>query len=329
MHKRRQVFINSDAGGVTLTSVAVYSLLKANDPSKPVSVFIAHDRAFAEKGCDKTMRGIVERFPFASVAFGDLTPLLAANRDIFADRAGNPMMWAFPLCDSLLPPDMHGNIVYLDLDTVVMKDLGELFDMDLAAEGMVAAAVNESRRENLPYLTAAGWPAGAGFAFNNAACVVDLDAFRRESLSEKMLEWLRRHPEAHFSDQDAQNVVYGARTKRLPPKWNYTDGWLERIVKFNPFAKEWRVFPPREILEAIIDPCIIHYIGRRKPTVWTHRPERRVYRRLMMELGLLRNGRLPGETRVKIAAGWFFDAYHALLRMYAKALLMLLRRRRA
>ena len=321
MSGKRQVFLNSDARGLTLLSVAVYSLLKASDPGKPVTVFIAHDQEFLDKGCDGVLRGIVARFPFAEILFGNLTPILAEYPDLFDPRREKLMMWAFPLCERLLPPDMGGNIVYIDLDMLIRRDLGELYDMDLAAEGMVAAAVNESRRENLPYLVAAEWPEEAGYAFNNATCVVDLDQFRRDRLTDRMLDWRRRHRDVHYSDQDAQNVAYGARTKRIHPKWSYTDGWLERIVKFSPFAREWRVFPPREILEAILDPCIIHYIGPRKPTAWTHRPERRIYKRLMGELGLLENGRLPGETAPKIVLGWLFDAYHALLKLYARLLL--------
>ena len=76
----------------------------------------------------------------------------------------------------------------------------------------------------------------------------------------------------------------------------------------------------KESIEAILDPSIVHYIGRRKPTSWTHRPERRLYRQMMNELGLLPNGRLPGETASKIVIGWFFDAYHALLKGYAHLL---------
>lgn len=321
------MFINSDARGLTLLAVAVYSLLKTSDPSKPITVFIAHDQEFLDRGCAARIREIAARFPFASVLFGNLTPVLAQYPDVFAPGLEKAMMWAFPLCERLLPADMTGNIVYLDLDMVIRKDLGELYDMDLARDGMIAAAVSESRRENLPYLIAAEWPESAGYAFNNATCVVDLDQFRREHLTDRMLAWRRRHRDHHYTDQDAQNVAYGSRTKRLHPKWNYTDGWLERIVKQNPFAREWRVFPPREILEAILDPSIIHYIGPRKPTAWTHRPERRLYRSLMNELGLLGNGRLPGETVPRILLGWLFDAYHSVLRLYARLLLGIIRLR--
>ena len=317
MDNKRQVFFNSDGRGITLLSVAVHSLLAANAPGKRITVFIAHDRTFAELGGVRRLRAIASRFPDAEVVFLDYDPVQAAAGGLF-----KPLLWAFPLCDKLLPPDVTGNIVYLDIDMMIRKDLGELFDLDLSARGFVAAAVNESRREHRRYLAEAGWPEAAGYSFNNATTVLDLDAFRRERMSDKMIDWYRRHFKTAVNlDQDAQNVAYGDRTLRLHPKWNYTDGWLERLLKQNPFADEWRVFRPKDMLEAMLDPAIVHYIGRHKPTSWTHRPERKAYRRMMNELGLLEDGRLPIETAGRRLVARLFDVYHAALRAYARALL--------
>lgn len=322
MSSMRQVFFNSDERGITLLSVAVYTLLKTNDPAKPIALYIAHNTAFAEAGCIDRIRAIVARFPFARVSFVDCAPVFEQYKEVFS-KDGKPvhLLWAFPLCDKLFP-EVTGKIVYIDIDMLIRRDLGELFDLDLAATNSIAAAVNESRREHRRYLCELGWPEEAGYSFNNATTVLDLDAFRRERLSDAIIAWYGANKQAARSlDQDSQNVVYGARTLRIPPKWNYTDGWLERIFRFNPFAREWRVFPPNEMLEAILDPAIIHYIGKNKPTSWTHRPERRAFRQALKELDLLENGRLPGETNVKILVGLLFDGYHALLKAYARLLL--------
>ena len=317
MPHKRQVFFNSNAQGIELLSVAVYSLLKESDPQIPLTVFVAHERTFSAGDCIDRIRGIVSRFPFATVRFLDYTPCQLEYGKVFGS-----ILWAFPLCERLLPADITGNLVYLDIDMLIRKDLGELYDMDLKSAGKIAAAVNESRREHLQYLIDAGWPEAAGYSFNNATTVVDLEAFRRARVTDRIIEWYGRyHDIALKQDQDAQNVIYGADTLRIPPKWNYTDGWLERILKLNPFAREWRVFPPQEILEAILDPCIIHYIGRRKPTSWTHRPERKVYRKVLEELGLLPDGRLPGETWYRRIEGRAFDALHLMLKAYARLLL--------
>lgn len=317
MNNHRKVFFNSDSRGVTLLSVAIYSLLRNNAPGQCISLFVAHDRTFAESGCIERIRAIVNRFPDAEVTFLDYTPIIARYGKLF-----QPILWAFPLCDKLLPADITGKIIYIDIDMMIRKDLSELFDLDLASGGFIAAAVNESRREHRHYLIESGWPESAGYSFNNATTVLDLDAFRRERMSDQIIDWYRQHAKVAINlDQDAQNVIYGNRTLRLPPKWNYTDGWLERLVKQNPFAREWRVFSPKDILEAMLDPHIVHFIGRHKPTSWTHRPERKAYRRLMDELGLLENGRLPGETAGRRLIASLFDVWHAMLKAYARTLL--------
>ena len=151
MRTQRQVFFNSDANGITLLSVAVYSLLKSNDPTRPITVFVAHDRPFVDAGGKTAIEKIVSRFPFATVRFLDFTPVQKEAGKIFC-----PLLWAFPLCDRLLPADVTGKIIYLDIDIVVRKDLGELFELDLAGTGHIAAAVNESRREHRAYLVKAG-----------------------------------------------------------------------------------------------------------------------------------------------------------------------------
>ena len=322
----RQVFFNIDHRGVVPVSVAIYSLLKSADPEKPLAIHIAHDTKFAEIGGCGKIESVVRRFPFASVRFANFDPIFERHRAIL-DLGYNHwsyLVWAWVFCTELFP-DLTGNLVFIDWDMYILKDLEEMYALDLSTRGFVAAAVNESRREHRRYLVEAGWPDAAGYSFNNATTVLDLDAFRRERMSDKMIDWYRRNFRTAVNlDQDAQNVAYGDRTLRLHPKWNYTDGWLERLLKLNPFAREWRVHPPREILEAILEPAIIHYIGRKKPTSWNHRPERKVYRRAMSELGLLENGRLPGETPARKAVAVLFDGYHGLLKLYARLLLALI-----
>ena len=322
----RQVFFNSDARGFALLAVALHSLLKNAAADRPLTVYIACGLGFREHGLDKRLLRIASDRPFARLVFLDFDPLAARHADLFRSDKWSPLLWAFPLCTELLPDDVHGNLVYLDIDMLIRRDLEDLYSLPLAAEGYIAAAVNESRRETRPHLVASGWPEEAGYGFSNATLVIDVDAYRRENIPAQIIAWYEAHKETSLAvDQDAENVIFGARTKRLPIKWNYPDGWLERLLKCPPWRKEWRVHPRREVLEAILDPCIIHYVGGRKPTGRTHRPERKAHRRIQRELGLMK-GRLPdGQGWRDELEGAVFNVYHALLRLYARALLFLFR----
>ena len=319
---KRQVFFNIDHRGVIPVSVAIYSLLKNADPSEPLALHIAHDTKFAEIGGCGKVESVVHRFPFASVRFANFDPIFEKHRAIL-DLDYNHwsyMVWAWVFCTELFP-DLTGNLVFIDWDMYILKDLEEMYSLDLAKDGFITAAVNESRREHRPYLVAAGWPESAGYAFNNATLVIDVDAYRRERIPEQIIRWYSAHKDTAICvDQDAQNAIFGDRTIRLPLKWNYSDGWLERILKCRPWQREWRVHPREEVLEAILDPVIIHYVGGRKPTGRTHRPERSIYRRTMREMGLIK-GRLPEGLGLRDdLEGAFFNVYHALLRAYVRLL---------
>ena len=322
----RQVFFNSDARGFVLLAVALYSLLKNASPDRELTVYIACGLGFREQNLDRKLLGIAAPFSFARLVFLDFDPLAARHADLFRSDKWSPLLWAFPLCTELLPADVHGNLVYLDIDMLIRRDLEELYALPLAEKGLIAAAVNESRRETRPHLIAGGWPEEAGYGFSNATMVIDIDAYRSENIPAKILAWFEAHKDTSLAvDQDAENVVFGAQTMRLPIKWNYPDGWLERLLKCPPWQKEWRVHPRREVLEAILDPYIIHYVGGRKPTRRTHRPERKAHRKLQRELGLMK-GRLPeGQGWREELEGAFFDVYHALLRLYARTLLFFFR----
>ena len=316
----RQVFINCDARFIVPLSVVVHSLLAHNDPAKPICIHLAHDAEFAGGDCPSRIRAIVAKFPFAQVEFHDFTPVFKRyERELTVE--GNPwppLVWAFPLVTELIP-ELSGNIVYLDADMLVLKDLGELFDLDLASGGWIAAAVNECPHAKRAFLEKVGWPENAGAYFNNGTTVVDADAYRREGIAEKIPALYAANKRAFYAvDQDLQNVTLGTRTLRLPMKWNYCDTWLKQSVRRDLDASDWDSHRPLDVLQAVTDPCIIHYIGRFKPWNYTHRPERNPYRAEMARLGLLENG-LPGETPLRRIGGFLYDRLHDVLKMRVRA----------
>lgn len=318
----RQVLFNCNHLGVTPLSVAIYSLLKHADPSSPLGISVIHDTGFADLGGCEKIRDVVRRFPFASVRFVNFDPTYAKYADVLSSpyNAWTPMVWGWTFCADLLP-DLTGNLVFIDWDMYVRHDLRELYELDLEGENLVSAAINESKREHRPELVAAGWPETAGYTVTTALQVINLDAFRRERVRERMFDWYASHKNVAICvEQDALNVVFGDRIKRLSPVFNCPVSWLARILKDDFSKPEWRVFKSEDVLRALADPAIIHFIGGNKPWKYNHRPWRNEYRKAMIELGIIRHD-LPGETLVKKAIGAFFDIYHAILRRRVSALL--------
>ena len=332
MCAKRQVFLNCNRDGVTPVSTAIYSLLKAADPTVPLTVFLAHDTAFEQIGGCSAVRSVIGRFPFAAIRFANFDPILERHREtLTAPKMKWPLMvWAWCFATELFP-DITGNLIFIDWDMYVLKDLRELYEMDLEKDGFITAAVNESRREHRPYLVAAGWSEKAGYAINTGTQVINTDAYRREHVLERMLAWYARYKDTSLCvEQDAINAVAGERIKRLHIKYNFTVGWCDRLARCNFFREEVRVYPVRDVFEAVTDPSILHFIGHKKPWRWNHRPFRNLYRKSMEELGLF-DRQAFGETPARRLVGALFDAYHLLIRGYARLILstFLRSRRRA
>lgn len=318
-----QIFLNCDYRGKIPVSVVIHSVLESADPARPLRIHLVHDDGFeADGGCAK-VREIVARHPFATVVFANITTLLEKHPELLGAK-WPPMTWAWAFCTDIFP-EVTGNLVFIDWDMYVLKDLGELYDLDLEGRGFVSAAVNESRREHRPLLVAAGWPEKAGYSVNSGTQVINTDAFRRERIREKMFAWYVAHKDiAECVEQDSANVVYGERILRLHLKYNLTVGWYDRILSHNPFRREWRVYPPKMVLEACADPAILHFIGHRKPWARNHRAYRNLYRNAMKELGLYDPKAYLYSPRHELVAR-FFDVYNGIAAGYARIMSRVLR----
>ena len=326
MEKPRQVFFTCDHRFIDPLRVVVRSLLENATPGRPLTIFVAHNGKFTETGCRERLDRVVSAYPFAHTVFLDADDILGRNDGVFNSKMNglSPIIWAGPLLSELLPENVHGNVVYMDVDMLVTADLEPLYALDLPARGMLAAAAIEGERGRFAYLEACGWPKTVSHYYNNGTLVVDIDAYRRERIAQKIIDWYATyHDRAIATDQDSQNAVFGDRILPLPPKWNYNDGWVSRLPKISPFAKTFRGLPAVQVLEAVVRPCIIHYINR-KPWTFTHRPERGRYHRHMKELGLF-DSMLNGETASQRLSLLFYDLYYGLIKLYARVLLAIRR----
>lgn len=143
-----------------------------------------------------------------------------------------------PIVYAWILPEEH-RVLRLDCDTMVQKDIGELFDMDL--EDNFTAMVEEPVRSLFPFRY-----------FNAGVCLMDLDKFRESGIIPKMVK-MANSMILTAMDQDAINVFCQGEIKKIPPEWNDAG----------------------HITESTRDPYIIHYAGVRKPLM---EPEYKHYR---------------------------------------------------
>jgi len=121
-----------------------------------------------------------------------------------------------------LLPDA-AKVIYLDADMLVLGDLGELWKMSMEGQPLMAV------QDGSATILSARIPGRADLnlrsearVLNGGLLVMDLGAWRREGLTERMLVYSRRYAnEVQFWDQDGINAMLADRWVVLPSAWNW------------------------------------------------------------------------------------------------------------
>jgi lipopolysaccharide biosynthesis glycosyltransferase len=122
-----------------------------------------------------------------------------------------------------LPIDVH-KAIWLDCDLIVTSDLARLWDVDLDGDHIRAAQDSIVPLVSSPFGIAAhdslGIPATAKY-FNAGVMVIDLDRWRADKVSQRVLDYLRRFGDSvFFWDQEGLNAVLAGKWGELDPRWN-------------------------------------------------------------------------------------------------------------
>jgi lipopolysaccharide biosynthesis glycosyltransferase len=146
-------------------------------------------------------------------------------------------------------------VIYIDADLIVQRDLTSFMTLDLEGKTVAAArnpALKTLGEEQLPIeefdLDPVASYLQAGFL------VIDLDQWRERKISQRVLEYLRTHPDhSIYWDQSALNVVLYGDWLALSGRWNTVAFWADS-------GKQG----------ACLDDPILHFIGPYKPWLLGH-----------------------------------------------------------
>ncbi|CAM5597614.1 general stress protein A [Streptomyces purpurascens] len=173
----------------------------------------------------------------------------------------------------IVPEDVH-RVIYLDVDTIVLDDLAELYDTDLGG-APIGAVINEvapARLLTLGTTRASLSQTGAkapGYV-NAGVLLIDMDQWRAEGITPRAVHIYRTYgKDIPTLDQDILNHLFAERWAPIPSKWNK---FIEHPVHGRFGQGRMEYLTRRE--------GIIHYIGADKP--WSDEfpdnPLRRIYR---------------------------------------------------
>lgn len=169
------------------------------------------------------------------------------------------------LLADLLPEEVQ-KVIYLDCDMIIRSSLDELWNTDLTsyALGAVLQIGSGFEAERL------GYPVSDGY-FNAGMNVINLDYFRRNKISSKLVQYLSDHySEVIYHDQDALNAVLHDKTVHLAPKWNmmtfcYAYELDKRCDHYNEVVINNYTEEKQNVRKYKNNPCIIHYSANPKP----------------------------------------------------------------
>ena len=309
----RDVAFSCDDGGSDFLRVAVWSLLEHYAGEEPIRVNVFEGFGGHSAAHKAVLAEVVARFPKATLRYHDVEPYLKPYPDIVKGRENsrwNIFTWT-PILTPQILSDAEGNVVHFDIDMLFNADVSPLFELDFSnpPSAPIAKSNNQTIKQsnNLPspliacvheydkYGDNAGrivWESGilppeADRYFNTGVLVFNTAACREERTWEKIVEWYRAHVDiADRIEQDAWNALYWRRMVALPVKWNFHDRNMKGYARWKLPAKYWLGNPPRECLEASLDPAILHFWGPKKPWKPSHRPYRRLYHEAMRAVGL-------------------------------------------
>lgn len=188
-------------------------------------------------------------------ALGVRFSFLEEKRDLYSDAETSKHISTAAYLRISIPDLLDSSVkraIYLDCDTIVLRDITELWEADM--EGLPLAAVENISSK--AYITS-GLPQSD--YFNSGVLLMDLDIWRKEKVAESVRAFIREHPEKiQYHDQCALNGVIAGRWKRLPLSWNHQSGIYKN-------RKQLETFAPDILLAARLSPAIVHFVGSEKP----------------------------------------------------------------
>lgn len=166
----------------------------------------------------------------------------------------------FEIADVFVDVD---KIIYIDVDTVVLKDLTELWNIELDRNFIMGVrdSLNiyldwENKKSRFKYWEK--FDDWRGNYINAGVMLINLKMIRDKKMSEIWREKISQH--YYYQDQDIINLTCKPFIGCLPFKYNYMTYYtfhkLEELVKDN-------VYNLKEVETGIDDPYIIHYAGQK------------------------------------------------------------------
>jgi lipopolysaccharide biosynthesis glycosyltransferase len=239
------VVLCADKGVLQGLHVAAYSLLDRISPEVAITRFYIFSDALDDRDIallNQTLESLEKPY---SIEFRRIDPAQFRGYPSLNGSWATYYRLAVP---RVLDVD---RFLYIDVDTLCDTDVSSLNSLDMG--NAPAALVPEARLSGAVdrYVAQVLGNSHDGLYFNAGVILVNVDAWRREMITERAMEYLKNHP-AHFWDQSALNVVLHGKVLPLDERYNTIAnmrknwplltgpyGSNDRLIHFLDYPKPW------------------------------------------------------------------------------------------
>lgn len=243
--------------------VTMASILETKNPDTDVEFYIFIDQDYTQQDKDRIDSFLASK-DVTAAHFLDVSDVYA-DTDTHHDRITTAAYYRLKIPSSL--PD-HNRCLYLDVDTLVMTDLTDMYERNLEDSylmGVLAAGYQEDENYKCHKAKILGIP-NMDTYLNSGVLVFNLARMRQDNLEARFDQLLAEEFPDH--DQDILNAACYGAIKLLPPEYNamtkyeFEDDFYETDKAIPKCWSKWEWDKARK------ESTIVHFADQDKP--WTN-----------------------------------------------------------
>ena len=157
----------------------------------------------------------------------------------------------------------YSKVIFLDADVIIETSITTLWNLEVGNNHLLAVPLTSkysgfvSGTRGLPSYKLIGIPSDTR-TFNAGVMVLNLDLWRRDSISQSVTKYLKKYNEhILWWDQDGLNAILYNKWQPIHPRWNAITSHL--------ISQQDSLLTKEEFEDVRTAPLIIHYAGPLKP----------------------------------------------------------------
>ncbi|MXV16169.1 glycosyltransferase family 8 protein [Hufsiella ginkgonis] len=232
---------------VRFLAALIVSLQANHHSGEPIDLYVIEDKISKENKAK--LAGSINR-EMVSVTWMKMSDVIASASDLPMDDSTFPLNIYVRLFIPWFIPSDITKVLYLDVDMIVVKDVSELWTIDL--EGKVIGGVPDRAQ-----VVSNPWGGIRNYKelgldeqtkyFNSGMLLMDPVQWREQDITAKVIRAVNENlPSVTFPDQYGLNVVFADQWKEIDHRWNCyansedPDPFIIHFIGVKPIYKSYK-----------------------------------------------------------------------------------------